>query len=257
MKILRFKQKDGTPLYGIKDKDKIIPIKGLPYVEHIEFLNEQTIPYASSILIAPCVPTKIIALAINFPGATGHTKDMSEPLVFLKASNCIASCNDKVRIAFSSETWGESELGVVIKKKAKNIKPINVKDYILGYIPVNDVSCENVDDRDHHLARSKSADGYLPIGPWIDTDYDYNNKVIEAYHNDSLIRQGMINDMFWKPEKILPWLSSWMTLYPGDIISTGAPLRTRDRLYLKDGDIFTVKIEGLPELSTFFYEKKI
>ena len=63
--------------------------------------------------------------------------------------------------------------------------------------------------------------------------------------------------MFWKPEKILPWLSSWMTLYPGDIISTGAPVRTRDRLYLKDGDIFTVKIEGLPELSTFFYEKKI
>ena len=179
---------------------------------------------------------------------------MSEPLVFLKASNCIASCNDKVIFSFSSETWGESELGVVIKKEAKNINPKNVKDYILGYIPVNDVSCENVDDRDHHLARSKSADGYLPVGHWIDTEYDHKNKVIEAYHNDCLIRQGMINDMFWKPEKILPWLSSWMTLYPGDIISTGAPVRTRDRLYLKDGDIFTVKIEGFPDLSTFFYE---
>ena len=60
--------------------------------------------------------------------------------------------------------------------------------------------------------------------------------------------------MIWNPEKIIIWLSSWMTLYPGDLISTGAPVRTRERLYLHDGDNFTVKIEGFPDLVTSFYE---
>ena len=85
-------------------------------------------------------------------------------------------------------------------------------------------------------------------------EYDYNEKLIQAFHNETLIRSGKTNEMIWNPEKIIVWLSSWMTLYPGDIISTGAPVRTRSRLYLKNGDSFTVKIEGFPDLKTSFYD---
>jgi len=254
MKIVRYQNEFDEPNYGSLQNDIIVPIQGSPFIDKPDLMNEKIVDYDSSILLSPCTPTKIIALAINFPGATGQTKDMSEPLVFLKSNNCIASCNDRVKIAFSSETWGESELGVVIKKEVNNISTDNVKDYILGFVPVNDVSCENVDGRDHHLARSKSADGYCPVGHWIDTEYDYSGKMIEAYHNETLIRKGKADEMIWNPEKIIVWLSSWMTLYPGDIISTGAPVRTRDRIYLQGGDSFTVKIEGFPDLVTKFYE---
>jgi len=245
---------NSLPRYGVIKNELIFPIIGSPFSEKINISNDAELTYDSSILLKPCLPTKIIALAINFPGATGQTKDMLEPLVFLKANNCARAFNKPVKIAFSSQTWGESELGLVIKKEAKNININNVKDYILGYVPVNDVSCENVDGRDHHLARSKSADGYCPIGHWIDTEYDFNGKKIQAYHNKTIIREGIADQMIWNPEKIIIWLSSWMTLYPGDIISTGAPVRTRDRLYLNDGDTFTVKIQGFPNLVTSFYE---
>jgi len=253
MKIVRYNNDLNLPCFGSVENNLIIPISGSPFNKKIKLSHSKALKYDPSILLSPCLPTKIIALAINYHGATGQTKNMLEPLVFLKANNCVVSCNDKVEIAFPSETWGESELGVVIKKEGKNIPYINVKDYIFGYVPVNDVSCENVDDRDHHLARSKSPDGYCPIGHWIDTDYDYKEKRVQAFHNDILIRSGKTNEMIWNPEKIIVWLSSWMTLYPGDIISTGAPVRTRDRLYLKTGDVFTVKIEGFPDLKTSFY----
>jgi len=254
VKIVRYNNDLNLPCFGSVEDNCIIPIFGSPFDKKIKLLKNEALKYDPSILLPPCAPTKVIALAINYHGATGQTKDMLEPLVFLKASNCIVGCNDSVKIAFSSETWGESELGVVIKKEVKNISYKDVSDYILGYIPVNDISCENVDNRDHHLARSKSPDGYCPVGQWIDTEYNYQGKMIEAFHNETLIRRGSTDEMIWNPEKIIVWLSSWMTLYPGDIISTGAPVRTRDRLYLKNGDTYTVKIEGFPDLVTKFYE---
>ena len=253
MKILRYRNNNGRGQYGVLKEKKIYPILNSPFEDNVTISKDDPIEYDETILLAPCKPSKAIALAINYEGATGQTKDMSEPLVFLKANNCIVGCNENVHIAFSSETWGESELGVVIKKETKNISFEQVSDHILGYVPVNDVSCENIDGRDHHLARSKSADGYCPVGHWIDTEYNYQNKMIEAFHNGTLIRSGSTTDMIWGPWKIIIWLSSWMTLYPGDIISTGAPVRTRDRLYLEDGDTFTVKIDGFPDLVTSFY----
>ncbi|MBT7901700.1 MAG: hypothetical protein HN601_12250 [Candidatus Marinimicrobia bacterium] len=255
MKIIRYKDiKNKSESYGIIESGLIHPITDSPYSNDFTIDRDNPLAFDPKLLLAPCKPSKIIALAINYQGATGQTEDMSEPLVFIKASNCVVSCNNNVKIAFSSETWGESELGVVIKKETKNISSDQIRNHILGYVPVNDVSCENVDGRDHHLARSKSADGYCPMGHWIDTEYKYQGKKIEAYHNKTLIRSGRTDDMIWDPEKIIVWLSSWMTLYPGDVISTGAPVRTRDRLYLKNGDTYTVHIEGFPDLVTSFYE---
>ena len=78
-----------------------------------------------------------------------------------------------------------------------------------------------------------------------------------AYNNDTLIRKGNTDQMIWNPERIIIWLSKWMTLYPGDIVITGTPPRVRERLFLKGGDTYTVKIEGLPDLVTTFNDEKI
>jgi 2-keto-4-pentenoate hydratase/2-oxohepta-3-ene-1,7-dioic acid hydratase in catechol pathway len=256
MKIIRYKNINrNSDSYGIIESDIIYPIIDTPFTDEINIDRERSIPLNFNLLLVPCKPTKVVALAINYEGATGQTETMSEPLVFLKSTNSIVGCNVKVRLPFVSNTWGEAELGVVIKKTTSlQVSASNVKDYILGYLPADDVSCDNVEDRDHHLARSKSADGFCPVGQYIDTDYDYRNKKILAYHNDILLREGKTDQMIWNPERIIVWLSNWMTLYPGDIIITGTPSRVRDRLFLKDGDTYTVKIEGFPDLVTSFYE---
>ena len=104
--------------------------------------------------------------------------------------------------------------------------------------------------RDHHLARSKSADGFCPVGKFIDLDYQYQNKKIQGYQNNILIREGNTNEMIFSIDKIISWLSSWMTLNPGDIILTGAPKRVCEKKFLKSGDLYTVRLEGFDELTT-------
>ena len=256
MKIVRFiDNKNKSYSYGIIESDYICPILGIPFSDQLETDRDRAVPFDPTLLLVPCKPTKVVALAINYQGATGQTASMSEPLVFLKSSNAVVGYNEKIRLPFTSNTWGEAELGVVIKQTTTSqVTASNVDEYILGYISANDVSCDNVEDRDHHLARSKSADGFCPIGQYIDTDYDYRDKKILAYHNDILLRKGNTNQMIWKPGEIMSWLSGWLTLYPGDIVITGTPSRIRDRLYLADGDSYTVKIEGFPDLVTTFYE---
>jgi len=256
MKITRYKDiEKNCESYGIIESNLIFPIIDSPFSNDLNVNRERAIPFHPNLLLVPYQPSKIVALAINYQGATGQTESMSEPLVFLKSSNAVVNSNAKVRLPFSSNTWGEAELGVVVKKSTSvDVTESNVKDFILGYVAANDVSCDNVEDRDHHLARSKSADGFCPIGQYIDTDYDFRNKDILAYHNDILLRKGNTDQMIWNPERIVVWLSSWMTLYAGDIIITGTPSRVRSRLFLKDNDTYTVKIQGFPDLVTKFYE---
>ena len=127
---------------------------------------------------------------------------------------------------------------------------------IFGYTIGNDVSCENVHGWEHHLARSKGADTFCVLGPWIDTEYNPDGKLIRGYHNETLIRSGYCQERLWKEPELLAWLSSWMTLNPGDVILTGAPSRVQDRMYFKDSDNFTCAIEGLGELSNLFELEK-
>jgi 2-keto-4-pentenoate hydratase/2-oxohepta-3-ene-1,7-dioic acid hydratase in catechol pathway len=211
------------------------------------------IPLSEVQLIAPCQPGKVIATAINYPGATGLTEKTNEPLVFIKPASSVIGPEQTIKSPFSNiEAWGECELAVVIGKKISKATPEEARAAIFGYTIGNDVSCENVLGWDHHLARSKGADTFCVLGPWIDTTYDPNGKSISGYHNDTLIRKGYCNERLWKEPELLVWLSSWMTLEPGDVILTGAPSRVRERLYFEEGDRFTCLIEGLGELSNPF-----
>ncbi len=252
MKIIRYKKSETVDSYGLLEGQRIVPIVGPPYGHLNELQKEKSIDYSQHLLLPPCEPTKIIALALNFEGIDGQEKDIIEPLVFLKSSNAVAGINDIIELPFIQNTWGEPEIGAVIGKTTKDISMDFVDEHILGYTPANDVSCDNVNNRDHHLLRSKAADGFCPIGPYIETEYDPNGKTLEAYHNDQLIRKGSTDAMLWDLKKAIQWLSTWITLHPGDIVLSGCPPYVRDPLYLMHGDVFKVKIQGLPALTTQF-----
>jgi 2-keto-4-pentenoate hydratase/2-oxohepta-3-ene-1,7-dioic acid hydratase in catechol pathway len=140
----------------------------------------------------------------------------------------------------------------VIKKRLRKVSAEAVRDAILGFTIANDVSAENIEGRDHHLLRSKGADSFCPMGPWIDTEYDPVDRLVEAFHNGTLIRSGRTSERIWDDVKILSWLSSWITLEAGDVVLTGTPPRLTPRRYLRDGDTFSARVEGLGQLTNTF-----
>jgi 2-keto-4-pentenoate hydratase/2-oxohepta-3-ene-1,7-dioic acid hydratase in catechol pathway len=254
MKIVRYKT-DSSPVFGCVENDIVYnligdPLPGAQKGEMVGPLN--TVP-----LLAPCLPNKIIAIAINFPGISGYSPEMSEPLVFIKPSSCIANPGDTVINPFPGlPWWGEAELGVVIKKVLRNADEDQVGEGILGFTIGNDVTVENVEGRDHHLARSKCPDAFCPLGPWIDTDFNASDCLIEAVQNGEVIRRGRSGQQVWQWPKIISWLSTWITLEPWDVVLTGNPPDTVGIRFLSDGDTYAARIDGLGVLTNRFTIKK-
>ncbi len=251
MKICRYKINDSI-YYGaliIKNDKKYINRLQNDIFSNNEIVKTNIYEEIDNILfLPPCEPTKIVCLAINYKGITNYSKDRPEPVTFLKSYNSLCIHGDPISIPFNDlNSWGEAELGIVIKKKITKTTS-NKKSNILGYVLANDITTQNIYNRDHHLARSKSSDRYCPISKYIDTSFNPKDQQIEFFHNETLLRSGKISDMIMSIDKILTFISSWMTIYPGDIILTGSPPRVQDRIYIKEGDVLTCKCEGLDDL---------
>lgn len=255
MKIVRYLARGiGEPCWGCLENDAVValesdPLEGKRRAGKPVLLREAR-------LIAPCRPGKVVGLAINYEGATGLTPEMKEPLVFLKPGSSVCGPGDPIECGFSDvQVWGEAELAIVIGRRLRRAAPEEAAAGILGYTAANDVSATNVEDRDHHLARSKAADDFCPLGPWIDTEFVPKGQTIEGFQNKELIRKGTLDQRLWGDAKVVSWLSGWMTLEPWDVILTGTPSRVVPRRYLRDGDEFLVRIDGLGELRNTFKSK--
>lgn len=250
MRFVRFKLNDQIQ-FGAIENESIRVWSDAPWLGGCA--ESSVVPMKDVQLLAPCQPGKVVGVAINFPGATGHESDFKEPLVFLKPGTSVISPDETIVSPFQdAQVWGESELAVVIGKKLTRASRQDALEGLFGYTIGNDVSADNIRGWDHHLARSKAADTFCVLGPWIDTDFNPHGKSIRAYHNQELLREGIADNRLWTEPELLVWLSSWMTLEPGDVILTGAPTRVRDRMYLHSGDSFTCTIEGLGELTNTF-----
>ncbi len=252
MKLIRF-QYSQKNYYGDLEGDQVTLWSNASWLGGRR--STEKILFKDVTLLAPCQPNKVVATAINYPGATGLKKEANEPLFFIKPSSSVIGPNQPIISPFNDvPVWGECELGIVIGKQLQRANTKEVEEGILGYTIGNDVSAENILGWDHHLARSKGADTFCPLGPWIDTDFEPQEKSISGYHNSELMREGCLSDRLCKEPDLLVWLSSWMTLEPGDVVLTGAPTRVRERIYFKKGDHFTCRIEGLGELSNPFQD---
>lgn len=252
MKIVRYRKlKKDKLCFGILKNKNVYHIEGDP-LEYPK-KGEKIAPFDEVEIAVPCLPTKIVAAAINYFDKPDWNPSISEPLIFMKSPNSICGSYDDVISPFiDKQHWGEPEIAVVIKKQIFRANRDDIPDSILGFTSANDVTVENVNGLNHHLARSKAADTFCPIGYYIDTDYDFRNKEIKGIHGKHLLFYGNTRAFVWDPHELIYQISQYMTLNPWDVILTGSPRMIGDLTYLQPGDVYSVEIEGLPILRNRF-----
>jgi 2-keto-4-pentenoate hydratase/2-oxohepta-3-ene-1,7-dioic acid hydratase in catechol pathway len=168
--LIRYKI-DNKVEYGILDEEKINEVKGSIF-DNYEITNNY-IPLSDVDIMPPVNPTKIIALGYNYKDLIGPRKKYQEPVIFLKPPSSVITHKDIIKIPIENQkVWVEVELAIIIKTQCKNVSEDQAYNYILGYTIGNDITTENINSRDHHLARSKGWDTFCSIGPCITFNLD-------------------------------------------------------------------------------------
>lgn len=201
-------------------------------------------------------PSKIICIGLNYRKHAEEAKMQvpSEPIIFFKATTSFCGPNDEVVIPKNSEkTDWEVELAVVIGKKASYVDEASAMDYVAGFCVMNDYSERAFQlERNGQWVKGKSADTFSPAGPWLVTRDEvphYNNLRLWLKVNDKMLQDSNTNDLIFDVPYIISYVSQFMTLLPGDVISTGTPagvgMGLNPPTYLKPGDVVELGIEGL------------
>ena len=210
--------------------------------------------------IGSCItkPGKFIAIGLNFSDHAAETgaKPPSEPIIFMKATSSISGPNDNIEIPnYSKKLDWEVELGLVIGKDAKNIRENNSQDYILGYCLVNDISeREWQKERGGQWIKGKSGDTFGPLGPYLvtkDEIEDPFNLNLSLDLNGKRRQTGNTSLMMFNFNFLISHISQFITLMPGDVITTGTPAGVGMGMsppdYLKDGDEMILRVDNLGE----------
>ncbi len=267
MKIVRFASNRAIK-YGVLKGDQISAMEGSPFTYlrkqgGFPRLTDKTYRLKDVRLLAPCLPSKIVAVGLNYRKHAQERKVPipDHPLIFLKPSTSVIGTEGKIVYPrVSKRVDYEGELAVVIGRKAKAIDRAGAKEYILGYTCLNDVSArQEMADDGGQVSRSKSYDTFAPMGPWIDTDVSPDNLKIETYLNGKVVQSARTNDLIFPVDLLLSFISGAMTLLPGDVISTGTPSGTgtpEGPGAMKPGDIVEVRIEGIGTLRNYIVEEK-
>jgi len=206
-------------------------------------------------LLAPVEPSKIVCVGRNYRehAAELGNKMPDEPLLFLKAPSAIIASADRIELpSQSQQVEHEGELGVVIGKRARNIReeedPLS---YVFGYTCVNDVTARDLQRKDVQFTRGKSFDTFCPVGPWIVDDIDPTNTTVITRVNGEVKQQGNTHDMAFSVAYLIRYIAAIMTLFPGDLIATGTPAGVSR---LKNGDTVEVEVSNIGTLRNPVYE---
>lgn len=227
-------------------------------LKKIAALDLSSLPVLKEDRIGACVAGtgKFICIGLNFSdhaAETGATVP-PEPVIFMKATSAIVGPNDDVRIPRGSEkTDWEVELGVVIGKTAKYVSEADALDYVAGYCVSHDVSERAFQtERAGQWTKGKSCDTFGPIGPWLVTKDEIENPQnlgMWLKVNGETMQNGSSKTMVYGVANVVSYLSQFMSLHPGDVISTGTPpgvgLGMKPQRFLKVGDVVELGIEGL------------
>jgi len=272
MKLIRFgetgQEKPGVHIDGInydvsgfiKDYDEMFFANGgLPHLawmlhQHKDMLRK--VPDGARLGSPVARPSKIVCIGLNY---AKHAKETNapipkEPIIFFKSTTSLSGPNDTITIPKKSvKTDWEVELAFVIEKKASYVEEHEAMDYVAGYALHNDVS-----EREFQLERGgtwdkgKGCDTFAPIGPWLvtkDEITDPHNLKLWLKVNDTIMQDSNTDDLIFNIPFLVSYISQFMTLLPGDIISTGTPagvgLGFNPPVYLKEGDVVELGIDGL------------
>src|SRR6185295_20217211 len=244
MRIVRFEtQESKKPKYGWLLDDKVGEIGGNIFGRYQR--KEAETPLADVRLLAPSEPTKILCVGRNY---VEHAKELGNevpkiPLIFMKPPSSVISNGETIILPpQSAQVEHEGELVVVIGKRGRHITTENAKKHILGYTVGNDVTARDLQNSDSQWTRAKGFDTFCPFGPWIDTEFDPADSVVTCRVNGQMRQMASTRDMVFNIGVLIAYISSVMTLEPGDLIFTGTPAGVGE---LKNGDEVIVEIEGL------------
>lgn len=247
MKIFRFKHKDKVNC-GALEEEKLYPLEGSVFRKYK--IRKRGIPISEVMLLPPVKPTKIVAVGANYKD---HVREMGrvlpdEPLIFLKPPSAIVGPNDIIIYPkMAKRVDYEGELALIIKKRAHLLEDKdNVGDYILGYTCFNDVTARDLQQKDGQFTRAKSFDTFAAVGPCIATDVDPSGLRLKTFLNGKLKQSGNTKNLIFSIPFLVKFISSIMTLNPGDIITTGTPAGIGP---MSPGDRVDVQIEGIGTLS--------
>lgn len=244
MRCVRFEDKrTGNKRIGFIDGKVIRCVYGS--LETYWQITDETFTMDEVHLLAPCVPKQIICVSFNYQK---HADEFGvavpqEPSIFAKASHTVIGTGANIIWPKQvTELAYGAELGIVIKKRMKNVEPQDVHKYILGYTCANDVTASDLQRKDKQWFRSKSFDTFCPLGPWLETELDPSDLSIKLWLNKELKQEARTSDMVYSPHEILSYISHTLTLDAGDLILTGTPFGFGN---MHEGDEVTVEIEGI------------
>ena len=205
-------------------------------------------PLAQARLLAPCRPSKVVAVGLNYKA---HAREMKkplpqEPLIFLKpASAVIGPGQPVVRPAGSRRVDFEAELAVVIGRRCRRVSPEQAPAYILGYTCLNDVTERHLQKKDVQYTRAKGFDTFCPLGPVIAQDLDPHRLRVRSFINQEPRQDSNTADLIFPIPLLVSFISQVMTQHPGDVIATGTPAGVGPMRY---GDQVTIEVEGIGRL---------
>lgn len=236
--------------YGLVDGDDrdqasltVTAIDGHPFAPFEK--SNARFPLTDVKLLPPVLPSKVIGIGKNY---ADHAAEMggtapATPIMFLKPSTSVIGDDEVILLPPQSErVEHEGELAIVIGRLAREVPADRVADVVLGVTCANDVTARDLQHSDGQWARAKGFDSFCPTGPWIATDVAYDDLLIEVHVNDELRQSGRTSSMVHSVSDIVQFVSSVMTLLPGDLILTGTPSGVG---VLTHADEVTVTIENV------------
>ncbi len=226
----------------------IAPLTGHPLFDPTP--TGEVVPLTSVRLLAPTQPINVVCIGKNYAdhvremsGLTGGPSEAGVPTVFLKPATSVIGPGDPIRLpAGVGRVDYEAELAVVIGKPARDLTPSNALDHVWGYTAANDVTARDQQKSDGQWTRGKGHDTFCPLGPWLETDLDPSDLRVRCEVDEVLRQDGNSRDLIHDVPAVLAFITSFMTLLPGDVVLTGTPAGVGP---LEPGSTVTVEVEGV------------
>jgi 2-keto-4-pentenoate hydratase/2-oxohepta-3-ene-1,7-dioic acid hydratase in catechol pathway len=247
MRLLRFRHGDRISTGAVQPGSDTVQVIAGTFFEDPLPTGEE-IPIDDVMLLAPVLPSKLVCVGKNY---AAHAAEFGmevpeEPLLFLKPSTAVIGPGDQIRLLpISRRTDYEGELAVVIGRLARTVRAEDASRFILGFTCANDVTLRDLQRTDDQWARAKGFDGSCPLGPWIETSVDPTDAVVETRLNGDVVQHASTSDMVFGVAELIEYITTFMTLLPGDVLLTGTPEGVGR---VQAGDVVEVEVEGVGTL---------
>ena len=244
MQIVRFRT-DTSMSYGALEGCEVVEYMGTPWGTFRR--GRRRVPLKHAVLLAPTLPSKIVVVELNHRchEAAAAPSAPAEPRFYLKPTTTLAGPDDPIVYPPLSELVEHGAgLAVVIKRRCRNVPAGRVREYVLGYTCLNDVTARDLASKGLFV-RAKAFDTFCPLGPCIATDIDPDAVAVETFVNGGLRQSSSTKDLIFPTDEIVARIAQVMTLLPGDVVATGTPAGAGP---LEPGDRVEVRIAGIGSL---------